>query len=88
MKALDHASMRKRVLMFYFAAGLNLLMGFYVLSAGAGVAERGTLWLISFLFLAFAGLNYYMARVIVKRWNAQVRQQQMAPANVNDDVKK
>jgi hypothetical protein len=84
VKPLDYASLRKRILMFYFAAGLNLLMGFYVISAGSGVAERGTLWLIALIFLAFAGLNYYMARTLTKRWNAQARQHAATP---NDEVK-
>ena len=88
MKPLDYSGVRKRVLMFYFAAGLNLLMGLFVLSAGAGVAERGKLWLIAFIFLAFAGLNYYMARVIAKRWDAHVRQQQLTGTPGNDESKK
>ena len=75
VKGLDYAAVRKRVLMFYFAAGLNLLMGFYVMTAGSAVAERGTVWLISLVFLAFAGINYYMARTLAKRWEAHVRQQ-------------
>jgi hypothetical protein len=74
VKQLDYGAVRKRVLMFYFAAGLNLLMGLYVISAGSAVAERSTIWLISFIFIAFAGINYYMARTLTKRWQAQVRQ--------------
>ena len=70
----DYASVRKRILMLYFAAGLNTLMGFYVIVAGIGVAERGTVWLVALVFLAFAVLNYYMARVMTRRWDAQVRQ--------------
>jgi hypothetical protein len=77
---LDYAAVRKRILMLYFAAGLNTLMGLYVISAGAGVAERGTLWLIALIFLAFAVLNYYMARMLTKRWDAHVRQRAAAPS--------
>ena len=84
MKPLDYASLRKRILMFYFAAGLNLLMGLYVVSAGGGVADRGTLWLIALIFLAFAGINYYMARTLTKRWNAQARQY---PPSQSEEVK-
>ena len=80
MKPLDHAALRKRVLMFYFAAGLNVLMGFYVLSAGSAVAQRGTVWLIACVFIAFAGLNYYMARTLVRRWEAHARQQKQTEA--------
>jgi hypothetical protein len=62
----DLAQLRKRMLIFYFAAGVNLLMGFWVWSVGSGQAPHGTLTLIMLVFLAFAGLNYYMARRINK----------------------
>ena len=78
MKSLDPAALRKRVLLFYFAAGVNVLMGLYVLSAGSAVAQRGTLWLIAFVFIAFGGINYYMARLLAKRWEAHVRQHNAA----------
>ena len=78
MKQLDYAGLRRRVLMFYFAAGLNLVMGLYVISAGSALAERSTVWLIACIFLAFAGLNYYMARTLAKRWQTHVRQQNAA----------
>lgn len=75
MKPLDYSGVKRRVIMLYFAAGLNLLMGLYVLSAGGGTAQRGTLWVISLVFLAFAVLNFYMARVLTRRWDQHVRQQ-------------
>jgi hypothetical protein len=62
----DLAQLRKRMLIFYFASGVNFLMALWVWSAGAGQAPRGTLTLIMLVFLAFAGLNYYMARRINK----------------------
>jgi hypothetical protein len=62
----DVAQLRKRMLIFYFAAGVNLLMGLWVWSVGSGQAPHGTLTLITFVFVAFAGLNYYMARRINK----------------------
>jgi uncharacterized membrane protein YdjX (TVP38/TMEM64 family) len=68
-------SLRKRILMFYFAAGLNLVMGLFVLSAGGGAASQATIWLIALVFVAFAGLNYYLARVLRKRWEFLARQQ-------------
>ena len=80
MKSIDHAALRKRVMMFYFAAGLNLLMGFYVLSAGGAIAERTTVWLIACVFIAFAGLNYYMARTLVRRWEAHAKEQKQGEA--------
>ena len=62
----DPPQLRKRMLLFYFAAGVNFLMAFWVWSVGAGQAAAGTLTLIMVVFLAFAGLNYYMARRISK----------------------
>ena len=39
--------------MFYFAAGINLVMALWVLSVGARHRSRaGTLWLIVLVFLA------------------------------------
>lgn len=68
------ASLRKRILMFYFAAGLNVVMGIIVLASGSGVAAQGTLWLIALVFLAFAGLNYYLARTLRKRYEQLARE--------------
>jgi hypothetical protein len=87
VKELDYAALRRRVLMFYFAAGVNLLLGFYVLSADSAVAERSTLWLIAFVFLAFAGVNYYMARTLAKRWAAHVKQQSAANQVTGEQAK-
>jgi polyferredoxin len=66
--------LRKRMLMFYFAAGLNLVMAMWVMSMGVGQAPGGTLMIIMTIFLAFAGLNFYMARLLQKQWNAHLRQ--------------
>ena len=63
---LDPEKLRKRALLFYFASGVNLLMAFWVLSVGGGRADSGTLTLVMLIFLAFAGLNWYMARKITK----------------------
>jgi hypothetical protein len=71
---------RKRMLLFYFAAGANLLMGFYVMAAGGAIAERSTVWLIACVFLAFAGVNYYMARTLVRRWHAHAQEQKQNEA--------
>lgn len=63
----DVKQLRKRMLIFYFAAGVNLLMGFWVMSAGSSQAGGGgTVTLIMLVFLGFAALNYYMARKIGK----------------------
>ena len=70
-----YSRLRKRMLMFYFAAGINLVMAAWVMSAGGGQTSGSTLAMITGLFLVFAALNFYMARVLRKQWNAHVRQQ-------------
>jgi len=77
---------RKRMLMFYFAAGVNLLMAFWVSSAGGGSVAGGTLTAIMLIFLFFAGLNCYMARRIAKQWAAHLRNRRAAAASDNDDT--
>lgn len=69
-----YKKIRKRLLMFYFAAGMNLVMGIWVLSAGGPVAS-GTRTVIVFVFIVFAALNFYMARKLKKQWDAHLRQQ-------------
>lgn len=76
MIEINDSALRKRIIMFYVAAGLNLGMGFFVLTAGGGTVTRGTLWLISAVFLLFAALNYYIARSLRRRWEDSVRQRQ------------
>ena len=65
------STVRKRILMLYFAGGANIVMALLVLAAGAG-----TTGIVAMLvFLAFAVLQFYMARSMQKRWDAMMRQQ-------------
>ena len=59
--------------MFYFAAGINLVMALWVMSVGVGQVAGGTLVVILAIFLGFSGLNFYMARQLRKQWDAHVR---------------
>ena len=74
------ASVKKRIFMFYFAAGLNLMMGLYVISAGGGVVAGGMLTVITLVFLGFAALNFFVARSLSKRLEEQLRQLRMNQA--------
>jgi hypothetical protein len=76
--------LRKRMLMFYFAAGINIVMALWVASAGAGQVPGGTLAAILLAFVGFAGLNFYMARVLKRQWDAHLRQHGVARS---DEVK-
>jgi len=76
-----YARLRKRMLMFYFAAGINIVMAVWVISVGAGQVAMSTLAMILALFLGFAALNFYMARVLRKQWDAHVLGQAATPPN-------
>ena len=86
---LDPVKLRKRVLLFYFAAGINLLMAFWVGSAGtsSGQASGGTVTLITLVFIGFAGLNYYMARKLQKYLRRLLAERGMAPVVPVDEKK-
>ena len=79
-----YTRLRKRMLMFYFAAGINFVMALWVGSVGAGQVAGGTLAVILLVFLAFAALNFYMARVLRRQWEQHVQQQRASPG---DEVK-
>lgn len=72
-------SLRKRILLLYFVGGVNLFMAIYVMSAGAGNVEPGKLTAIAVIFIAFAILNFYLARRLRTQWNRLTRQAQTAP---------
>ena len=63
---LQPEKLRKRVLLFYFAAGVNLLMALWVGSVGATQAGSGPVAMVTLVFIGFAGINYYMARKLQK----------------------
>ena len=64
---LDPVQLRKRVLVFYFAAGVNLLMALWVASVGgSSAAGGGMVTLVTLVFIGFGGVNYYMARKLQK----------------------
>jgi hypothetical protein len=73
------ASLRKRMLLLYFAGGVNLFMAIYVMSAGGGVIEPGKLTTIAVIFIAFALLNFYLARKLRTQWTRLTRQAQAEP---------
>ena len=72
-------SIRKRMLLLYFAGGVNLCMAIYVMAAGAGVVEPGKLTAIAVVFIVFALVNFYVARKLRTQWNRLTRQAQPPP---------
>jgi len=81
-----YSRLRKRMLMFYFAAGINLVMALWVASAGSGQVAGGTLAVILLLFLGFAALNFYMARVLRRQWDEHVRKSAASRTAQSDEV--
>ena len=83
---LDPVQLRKRVLLFYFAAGVNLLMALWVGSVGgSSEAGGGTVTVVTLVFIGFAGVNYYMARKVQKYLRYLLQQRPAgAPAAVED----
>ena len=81
-----YTRLRKRILMFYFAAGINLVMALWVASVGSGQVAGGTLATIVLMFLGFAAINFYMVRVLKRQWEQHVRQQQQRTV-AGDEVK-
>ena len=89
---LDPVALRKRVLLFYFAAGVNLLMALWVGSVGgSSQASGGTVTLVTLVFISFGGVNYYMARKLQKylrrlaQERATVGDQKVTDSAVTDD---
>ena len=59
---------RKRVLAFYFAGFLNLILGLYVLLYGRNLVEQGTWYLLLAFFFGFAAVDFWFARNLRKNW--------------------
>jgi len=73
---------KKRILAFYFAGFLNLVLGLYVLLNGRSLLEQGTWYLLLAFFFGFAVVDFWFARNLRKNW-AQV-QARLAAAQAKD----
>jgi len=60
--------LKNRMLAFYFAGVVNLVIGLYVLFYGAAHMSRGMALLVALFFLGFAALDFYFPRMMQKRW--------------------
>jgi hypothetical protein len=65
------ARLKKRILAFYFAGVINLVLGVYVLLAGVGTMESGTAMLIALFFLGFAAVDFYFPEIIKRKWREE-----------------
>jgi hypothetical protein len=66
--------LRKRILAFYFAGVVNVVLGVYVLLAGAAHMGSGTALLVALFFLGFAAVDFYFPQIIKKKWREQQAQ--------------
>jgi hypothetical protein len=60
--------LKNRMLAFYFAGVVNLVIGLYVLFYGAAYMSRGAALLVALFFIGFAALDFYFPRMMQKRW--------------------
>ena len=60
--------LRKRILTFYFAGVVNLVIGLYVLFFGGQFMARGTSLLVALFFLGFAAVDFYFPNMLKKKW--------------------
>jgi membrane protein implicated in regulation of membrane protease activity len=75
---------RKRILVLYFAGGVNLFMA-YLMWASGGSAESGNLKTAAVVFLVFAALNFYLGRKLRRQWNRFTKQAQTQPNQPNTE---
>ena len=59
---------RKRILVFYFAGFLNLVLGLYVLLNGRTLVDQGTFYLLMAFFFGFAAVDFWFAHNLKKKW--------------------
>ncbi len=60
--------LKKRIIMFYAAGVVNLLIGAYVLFFGRGFLPEDKITLLILFFLGFAALDFWMPSMMKKKW--------------------
>jgi len=58
---------KNRILAFYFAGFLNLMLGLYVLFNGRALVEQGMWYLLLAFFFGFAVVDFWFARSLRKK---------------------
>ena len=74
---------KRRMLAFYFAGFINLVLGLYVLVNGRAVLEYGTWLILLAFFFGFAAVDFWFPRVLRRNWLAA--QAQLEKARDEDD---
>jgi hypothetical protein len=60
--------LKKRIIMFYAAGVLNLLIGGYVLLFGRSFLPEDKITMLILFFLGFAALDFWMPQLMKKKW--------------------
>jgi len=63
--------LRKRIMLFYLAGVINLVLGLYVLFQGASVLPADKVMMLSLFFFAFAAVDFYFPYAMKKKWRAE-----------------
>ncbi len=60
--------LKKRILMFYMAGAINLMLGLYILFQGHAVMAPGKVMTLTVFFFAFAAVDFYFPYAMKKKW--------------------
>jgi hypothetical protein len=76
--------LKKRIIAFYFAGFLNLVLGLYLLINGRALVEPTTWFVLLVFFFGFAAVDFWFARNLRKQWReaqSRLAAQPAAPEN-------
>jgi len=60
--------LKKRIIMFYAAGVVNLVIGVYVLFFGRSFLPEDKITMLLLFFLGFAALDFWMPQMMKKKW--------------------
>lgn len=60
--------LKKRIIMFYAAGVVNLVIGAYILLFGRGFLPDDKVTILLVFFLGFAALDFWMPQMMKKKW--------------------
>lgn len=60
--------LKKRIIMFYAAGVVNLVVGVYILLFGRGFLPDDKVTILLVFFLGFAAVDFWMPQMMKKKW--------------------
>ncbi|MGE5525506.1 MAG: hypothetical protein ACM3SS_17470 [Rhodospirillaceae bacterium] len=60
--------LKRRIVMFYMAGVINLVLGLYVLFQGGNFLDPSKVTTLSLFFFAFAAVDFYFPYAMKKKW--------------------